>query len=116
VFFNGENPITLPFGPLVSVTSLVDDNDTTLTDYDVSAVGKSDRVKINEGFSAPLTVTYQAGYASASDIPASIRHAILTHVATLFENRESVSDRAKLPVPHSLEAFYQRKSRKVPVG
>lgn len=106
-FYAGE-PIHLPRGPLLAVASVTDDNDTVITDYDVERVGNSDRLKINVGFTYPLTVVYTAGYET---VPASIRQAILMHVATLYNNRETVTDKAKMPVPHTLEDFYRLKSR-----
>lgn len=112
VFYAGEQTFALPKGPLVSVTSITDDADNIITDYTVTHVGNSDRLTINASYRFPLTVVYQAGSGTAP----SIRLAILQHVATLYENRESVSDKAKLPVPHTLEAFYRLKRRSVPVG
>jgi uncharacterized phiE125 gp8 family phage protein len=111
IFYDAEPLIPLPRGPLVSITSVTDADDNEITNYELSRVGHSDRMTITGSFKAPLTIVYRAGYASAAAIPASIRLAILQHVATLFENRESVSDKTKLPVPHSLEDFYKLKSR-----
>lgn len=114
-FYRG-GPMYLPKGPLISVTSIIDADAKTITDYDLEKVGNADLLTINEGFTYPLEVVYQAGYASASDIPAAIRQAILCHVGTLYENRESVSDKSKTPVPHSLEAFYRLKRRSAGVA
>lgn len=123
-FYAGEI-LDLPRGPLIAITSIVDDSVTTITDYDVSQLGHTTRVTLNQSATYPIAITYTAGYAGAvvaagfphaPGIPASIRLAILCHAATLFENRESVADKAKLPVPHSLEAFYRLKSRSVGVG
>ena len=110
VFYEGE-PIHLPRGPLIAVTSITDDDGTVVTDYDVSRVGHSDRIEINTAFKYPVTVVYTAGYTSAAAVPASIRQAILCHVGSLYENRESIADKAKTPVPHSLADFYRLKSR-----
>lgn len=113
-FYQAGSLVTLNRGPLVSVTSATDAKGTVA--YSMAGVGSFDRLMFTRAFTPPLTVVYQAGYASADQIPASIRQAILTHVATLYENRESVSDKAKLPVPHSLRDFYRLKARKAPVG
>jgi uncharacterized phiE125 gp8 family phage protein len=36
-----------------------------------------------------VTVTYTAGYGSASDVPQAIKHWIMMTVASMYENRES---------------------------
>lgn len=115
-FHDGASTLKLPRGPLISVTSVTDDSAALITDYDIIREGTSDRLQFNVGFTPPLTVVYQAGYPSRDLIPASIRLAIMMHVATLYENRESVSDRTKTPVPGTLEDFYRAKSRNVSVG
>jgi uncharacterized phiE125 gp8 family phage protein len=103
--------LPLPRGPVTAVTSVTDADGTAVTAYDLVRIGHSDRLRINVGWKAPLTVVYTAGYANAAAVPAAIRAAILMHAATLYENRESVSDRTKTPVPHSLADFYRLKSR-----
>ena len=115
--FYGEELLILPRGPLIDVVSIADYSGGPITDYDLSHVGNSARATPTGAHAGyPLSVTYRAGYASAASIPAAIRVALLTHVGALYENRESVTDKAKLPVPHSLEDFYKLKSRKVCVG
>ncbi|MFQ6553400.1 phage head-tail connector protein [Aestuariibius insulae] len=42
---------------------------------------------------APISVTFQAGYGTAEDVPWSLRVAILQHAAAMFEYRESLADR-----------------------
>jgi len=37
-------------------------------------------------------------------------------VATLWENRESITDKSKTIIPHSLEDFYRLKRRAVGVS
>jgi uncharacterized phiE125 gp8 family phage protein len=113
--FYVDEPIHLPRGPLIAIVSVIDDDGNAITDYDVSRVGHSDRIALNQTATFPVTVTYDAGYADGS-VPASIRLAILAHVGTLYENRESVVDKQKLAVPHHLEAFYRLKSRTIGVG
>jgi uncharacterized phiE125 gp8 family phage protein len=136
-FYTGE-PVILPRGPVIQIVSVTDarsivlDDDgnevtdedgNTVTDDDGHAltynrwkVGHSDRLRINGPFVTPLIVEYTAGYPTADAIPASIRQGILVHAATLYEQRESVSDRTKTPVPHSLADFYRLKSRHPGVG
>jgi uncharacterized phiE125 gp8 family phage protein len=115
-FYENESLLILPRGPVISVTSVTDANGAAL-EYTQSRVGSSDRLTLTSSTgAAPVTVVYQAGYPTAADIPKSIIHAILCHVGTLFENRESASDKNKMPVPHSLDAFYRLKSRFAGVG
>jgi uncharacterized phiE125 gp8 family phage protein len=114
VFYEGE-PIYLPRGPLVAVTSVTDSSGTSIG-YEVYRVGNSDRLRLTQGFTAPLTVVYTSGYANAAAVPDSIKQAILCHAGTLYEHRESVTERGRTPVPHQLEAFYRIKRRSVGVG
>lgn len=107
--------VCLPRGPVIDITSVVDDNGDAAT-YDEFRVGHSDRLKITSALAAPITVVYQAGYETADEIPADIRLAIMTHVASLFENRESISEKAMVAVPHSLDAFYRLKARSLGVA
>lgn len=118
-FYDGDigtdNVIRLPYGPVAAITSVFADQ-LEVTDYEQFRVGNSDRLKFTVTPSAPVVVIYDAGYGSASDVPAMIRQAILTHVGTLYEHRESVSAGSLVPVPHSLESFYSLKSRTVVVA
>ena len=117
-----SNSFRLPRGPIISITSVLDAKG-EITNYSIEGEGSTDILKLNVGFTAPVTVVYQAGYAElddygqpiVTDIPADIRHAIRTHVATLHERRESATDRTITAVPHSLEAFYMSKARTVQV-
>lgn len=45
---------------------------------------------LESGAHAPVQVTFTAGYGPASRVPGSIKAAILLHVGTLYEHRESV--------------------------
>lgn len=38
---------------------------------------------------APVTVTFDAGFGAAADVPAAIKHAVLLSVADFYENREN---------------------------
>jgi len=111
----------LPRGPVSigSVISAIDTNAKSLT-FTQDRRGLADYCVLTPGqaFVAPLTITYTAGYgAAAAAVPADLRMAIRTHTATLFENRESVSEGKTLAaVPHSLEAFYRLRRRACPVA
>ena len=108
----------LPYGPLIAVQSVTDADGSTVGSggYVLSRIGHTDRIRFTGSPAYPVTVVYRAGYATAVEVPAAIRQAILMHVATLYENRESVSEKGRTPVPHTLEEFYRLKSRTVGVG
>jgi uncharacterized phiE125 gp8 family phage protein len=113
------NPVghPLPYGPLLSVQSVTDADDAAVSadGYVLTRVGHTDRIRFTGSPAYPVTVVYRAGYATAEQVPASVRTAILMHVATLYENRETVSETGRTPVPHTLEAFYRLKARTVGV-
>lgn len=115
VYYAGE-PIHLPRGPVIAVESVTDATDKTIAAFDLERVGRSDRLKLRESYTAPLTVVYSAGYGNPDQVPPSLRLGILCHVATLYENRESVTDKQRLAVPHQMEAFYRRRRRDTGIG
>lgn len=110
--------LRLPRGPIVSITSVTDANGTIdPAGYALEAVGTRDQLRMKVGWKPPLTVVYVAGYGStAAAVPADIRHAIRAHFSSLYEQRESVSERTVLPVPQSLADFYRQKSRNTGIG
>lgn len=55
----------------------------------------------------PATVTVEAGYATADDVPRSMKQAILLLVGHWFANRESVSDKPMTEAPLTVEALCQ---------
>lgn len=44
---------------------------------------------------APVRVTFASGYGAADDVPWSIKAAILLHVGTLYQYRETIADNVK---------------------
>ena len=58
-----------------------------------------------------VTVTWWGGYgASGSDVPAAIRHAILMHVAYLYERRLAADNVASNEVPFGVKALLDSQS------
>lgn len=116
-FYDGE-PLDLPRGPVIAIQSIVDRDSEPMTVYTARGIGNTTRVEATGD--SPITVTYRAGYVAADGttpaIPRDIVAAVLMHAATLYANRESVSDKAMMPIPHSLEAFYARKCRETGVA
>lgn len=111
-FYDGA-PLILRPGPVTEVISVLDAAGAPVT-YETRLEGLTTRIYPTSGGGAwPLTVNFTAQW---TPLPPSLRLAILQHVATMYENRESASDRTKTPVPHSLEAFYRAKSRDGGIG
>ena len=108
--------LSLPRGPVQSIASVVDAKGTVITAYTLERQGYEDLIRITAAVTYPLTVVYTAGYDTADLIPPAIKHAILVHIGTLYENRESVAENGREVVPHSLDAFYARKAHKTSVG
>lgn len=106
-FYDGDK-LWLPRGPIQSITSVVDANNTTITDYTVEGYGTIDVLKVNRPYKGPLVVTYTAGFDA---VPADVKQAILCHVGTLYEFRESIGTAAAHPIPHQLESFYRIRRR-----
>ena len=101
-----QDPITVPLPPCQSVTSIqyvdVDGNTQTLaaSEYHVARMDDAAPAIIRPAYGKtwPSTrpipesviVTFVAGFGDdPADVPETIRTAILEHVGTLFENRES---------------------------
>ena len=100
--------IELPRPPLQSVSLVTyaqwgDTSDTTLTagtQYDVDNTCDPSRVHLHSdvpwGTRSHTSVTYQAGYGAAADVPVPIIHAILLTVANMYEHRGN-QDTGDLP-------------------
>lgn len=112
--------LELPLAPVQSITSI------TYTDTDGAsqtfasgnyALGAdldwSPRVNLGYDKSWPstrsipdaVTVRFVAGYASAADVPAPIKAAMLMIVGHLYEHRESVVDKQLSEVPRSVDSL-----------
>ena len=103
--------ILLPLPPCRSVTSVayIDPAGATRTlssdHYDVTGLGAADGATIRpardrvwpQTAESPeaVTITFEAGHATAAEVPAPIRLAILDHVARLFDARGSKGDVAQ---------------------
>jgi uncharacterized phiE125 gp8 family phage protein len=85
--------VTLPHQPLQSVTSIAIDGETLAsTAYEVDTA--SGRVKPLASYAADdiggIAITYVAGYGAASDVPQTIRQAMLLMIGHWYEHREAV--------------------------
>ncbi len=89
-----ENPVAdlvLPLGPVQSVSSVTSDEG-AFSDYTVKKDGRGPFLRLDEGAAwpaGPLVVEFVAGEA---EIPAPLKAAILLHVGTLYENRETLAE------------------------
>lgn len=113
--WNRAPVVRLYRGPVQSIVSIVDATGATL-EYVLERTPRGDRVRFTGTALYPVKVVYVAGYANQAAIPASIRVAIMAHVATLYANRESANAGGAKAVPHSLEDFYRLKSRRISMG
>ena len=116
---NHRNRLRLPRGPVQSITSASDANGVISSGkYTLGADGVRDYIELDLGWTQPLTVVYVAGWGSSvSQVPADIRQAIRLHVATLYENRESIGvGKSSDAIPQSLADFYRSKSRNLGIG
>lgn len=93
----GCNTVILPYGPVASV-SVVEVREREDADWSMLSPThytlRNHRLHIpSTALSLPeLKITYVAGLASnASDVPASIRYALMQHVAVLYEARGSTA-------------------------
>jgi hypothetical protein len=108
--------VSLPRGPVTAISSIVDGQGRTISAYILERQGYLDLLRITASIVYPVTVVYVAGYPDAAHIPYGIKQAILCHIGTLYENRESVAEKNMTPVPHTLQEFYRIKARKIQVG
>lgn len=107
--------IEVPKGPLLAVTSITtfDDDDGSAVwgpeNYYVSAA--QNRIYRRTGVAWPnpgragdgIEIIYQAGFGPlASDVPATLRHALLLIIGHLYSNREPVKEVAALNVPFTI--------------
>lgn len=102
-----EQPIThrlhLPRGPVKSVTSVVANGVTAAASaYSLKRSGNTDFLYIAGTLTAPIVITYQAGYSNiAADIsagyptlPNDLRRALYLTLANYYENREAQAAKA----------------------
>lgn len=101
--------MVLPFGPVQSVSSVGYDGE-TFTDYRLLKDGRGPFLRVSTGSSwpsasGPVTVEYVAG---ADEAPAPIKAAILLHIGTLYEYRETMVENVNLsPAYEALIAPYR---------
>ena len=118
----GSSPgiVTLPIGPFQSLTSVEYYDDAgalqtaTLSDYEVRLEGDRVNVRPKTGKAWPdaatrsdaIKIVYVAGYGDAgTDVPQSIRQAILLMVGHWYENRTAVSEANLKEVPLAVDAL-----------
>ncbi len=96
-YFAEESAATLPlpYGPVQSISSVVDSNDSTLdaASYELQTFGSVDYIHLINGASFPITVTYVAGFGDeyGDNVPGDIRGAMLAHISDQFLHREGMT-------------------------
>ncbi len=90
--------IPLPYTPIQDVLSVswYDEDETLLGTLDASAYhlnARKDTLILESAPTGPLLrVSYRCGYGdAANDVPHPIRHAMLIHIAALYEQRDSLT-------------------------
>lgn len=117
---NAPGQVRLPIGPFQSLTSVeyYDSDNTlqtaTLGNFETRLDGDFVRVLPKSGNAWPgaynrpdaIKITYVAGFGDAgSDVPQSIRQAILMTVAHWYEHRMAVSEASLKEVPMAVDAL-----------
>lgn len=120
--FPGGDELELAYAPIQSITSITykksDGTSSTLaaSEYDLDATAQNAPHVIRLGYNKiwptdtlyptnPITVTYLAGYADASEIPAPLIHAMKLLLTHWYENREIVATIKLMTVPMSYDAL-----------
>lgn len=119
--FDTKFPLYL--APVASITSLTyrDDDGTEQTvpaeNYELVHEAPYSVVRPVSGYSwpalqdrtAPVSITYVAGYGGAAAVPAALKQAILLHAATMFAYRETLAERVSPTMAYeSLVSPYRR--------
>jgi hypothetical protein len=95
--------LVLPLGPVSTVTSITGG----FTGYRLLKDGRGYFLRLNDGAawpSGPVVAEFEAG----GDVPAPLKAAILLHIGTLYENRETLAERVKPTLAYeSLTAPYR---------
>lgn len=117
---NSPGVVTLPVGPFQTLTSVeyYDADNSLQTDavgnYEVRLSGDFVTVQPKAGFAWPgaysrpdaIKITYVAGFGDAgTDVPASIRQAMLLTIGHWYENREAVTDGTPKELPMAVNAL-----------
>lgn len=117
---NPGQSVRLMMGPLIAVTAVkYYDTDgvlqtDTLSNYEITGVTFATTIGPKSGFNWPVTaqrpdairIEYTVGYgSSASDVPQSIRHALMLLVGHWYENREGTGTDNLLNIPFGYDAL-----------
>lgn len=112
--FPAETVLTLPYGPLQSVTGVYyteTDSSSELTFAAASYLSQTWRnaIVLKSGYAWPtdatMRVRYVCGYTSAGLIPQRLRQALLLLVGHWYENREATQTGALKEIPWAVEAL-----------
>lgn len=109
------NRIHLPKGPVVSITSIANEETTLDGDtYELRKIGHTWYVYLTSTLSTPITVTYVAGHSS---VPQLVKQAVLIHVDHLWRNRGATSGQQQYSLEHGLDRIHSLyKTAKAVVG
>jgi uncharacterized phiE125 gp8 family phage protein len=106
--------------PLVSITSVEVYSDgaySAFTDYKLKQNNGYSRLLFPNGiadadpntdYPYPVKVTFVAGYGAAADVPETLKHGIMAHIAFLYENRGDVIAEGGLRMPLEAKMLYHK--------
>lgn len=100
VLNNSAGNIELPYGPLVSFTSLTDEDGTTIAadDYELRGIGFKNLKKPCYDY---MTAVYTTGYTT---VPENFKTAVKEQVAWLYDNRGEAKELSEI-VLHTLKPY-----------
>ena len=113
--FREKRWIDLPFGPVDSVTSLVDDDGTHSTIVlDDRSTPMRMLVPATVLETGEATITYTTGYVYWGSVPHTYRTALLFAISHFWQIREAVSSPALVEIPMSLQQALRNVTQSLP--
>lgn len=118
--FSTCNYIELPFGNLTAVDSFItyDEEDTAIvfdaSNYEVDTVGRPAKVALRRSAQWPATILRSlngikilcsVGYATAAEVPAYLKQAILIYIGQLYETRGDEANEENKAIPKAALAL-----------
>lgn len=104
VLNNSNGDIYIPYGPMIAINSVVNDQGTTLvldTDY---TIGGNEFKRLRTPHDNNITIDYTTGYTT---LPEALKTALLNQVYYLYDNREVGTDDIS-PISKIILNLYKR--------
>lgn len=101
IICNEKSTVHLPYGPIISITTVVDKDGETIDDPEISGLD----FKWIETLNSYMVITYQAGYAT---LPADLKRAIKEEVAFRYKNQGDHGDEPQSASARNLADKHRR--------